>query len=113
MGFLSDAGFLVTQKTIQRDLHELSATHPLVLDERSKPTGWFYMVEHNNRAEPMNPFEALAYIIASRAFSSKLPSGIAQYLLPQELAASACWIYIRLAWRHLTRKWQEFGAVSA
>jgi predicted DNA-binding transcriptional regulator YafY len=87
MGFLSDAGYAVTQRTIQRDLQELSATHPIVLDERSKPYGWSYMAGYNARNESMNPFEALAFIIASREFASNLPSGIAQYLLPQEQAA--------------------------
>jgi predicted DNA-binding transcriptional regulator YafY len=87
MGYLSDAGFVVTQRTIQRDLHEISTTHPIVLDERSKPFGWSYMAGYSSQSASMNPFEALAFIIAAREFSSHLPSGIAQYLAPQELAA--------------------------
>jgi len=87
MAYLSDAGFEVTQRTIQRDLNELSATHPIVLDERSKPYGWSFMANHNRRDETMNPFEALAFIIASREYAIKLPSGIAQYLSPLELTA--------------------------
>ncbi|CAA0120438.1 helix-turn-helix transcriptional regulator [Zhongshania aliphaticivorans] len=87
MGYLSDAGHDVTQRTIQRDLHEVSATHAIVLDERSKPYGWSYIAGYNGRNEAMNPFEALAFIIASREYSSRLPSGIAQYLAPQERAA--------------------------
>ncbi|CAA0079875.1 Uncharacterised protein [Zhongshania aliphaticivorans] len=87
MGYLSDAGLAVTQRTIQRDLHEISTTYPIVLDERSKPFGWSYMAGYSYQGVTMNPFEALAFIIAAREFSSRLPSGVAQYLTPQVIVA--------------------------
>lgn len=86
-GYLSDAGFPVTQRTVQRDLQELSVNHPIVLDERSKPYGWSYMAGYNSRGTSMGPFEALAFVIASREYSGRLPSGIAQYLAPLEAEA--------------------------
>lgn len=37
---LRDADFVVTERTVQRDLVELSSVFPLAVDDRAKPFGW-------------------------------------------------------------------------
>lgn len=40
---LSDAGFAVTKRTVERDLNELSTLFPLVCNDKGTPHGWHWM----------------------------------------------------------------------
>jgi hypothetical protein len=41
---LHDEGYTVTRRTVQRDLHQLARTFPLLCDEH-RPAGWFWAPE--------------------------------------------------------------------
>ena len=82
--YLIDSGFDVTERTVQRDLQELSLTHPIVLDDRNKPFGWSYMSENTNRNKVLHPFEALSLVIASQELRGRLPSAISNHLEAKE-----------------------------
>jgi len=71
---LADEGFETTQRTIQRDLLNLSDIYPLVSDERSKPFGWSWMEDADVMDVPgMDADTALAFYLAERHLEPLLP----------------------------------------
>ena len=70
-------GFEVSDRTIQRDLHELSTWLPLVADERGKPFGWSFASDSMTLALPaLSNHEALAFVTLDRLGSNYLPSTV-------------------------------------
>jgi predicted DNA-binding transcriptional regulator YafY len=57
---LRDDGFVVSLRTIQRDLQLLSVVFPLECDERDKPFGWHWMRDAESYGLPgMSPQKAV------------------------------------------------------
>ena len=56
---LSQIGFEVSIRTIQRDLKVLSSILPLISDERDKPYGWSWHKNAPGLNPAMDPIEAL------------------------------------------------------
>ncbi|MCO4764038.1 MAG: WYL domain-containing protein [Myxococcales bacterium] len=80
---LDERGFVVSQRSIQRDLTKLSAQFPLVCDDRSKPYGWSWM----QGAEPidlpgMDVHAALAFSLASQRLQGLLPKATIDHMRP-------------------------------
>lgn len=48
---LADAGWGVTVRTVERDLHRLRSVFPIALDSRHKPFGWSWLRDPNVETE--------------------------------------------------------------
>lgn len=94
-------GFDVTERTVQRDLVELSAVFPLLADERDKPFGWSWKKEAKNFDLPgLTIHESLTLVLAEQHLAGLLPSSIlsqlkhyfdaARYRLNQEPPPQHC-----------------------
>lgn len=71
---LTDAEFIVTERTIQRDLQELTQVFPLTVDERSKPFGWSWQQDSPSFDLPgLTVAEALALTLVEQQLSNSLP----------------------------------------
>ena len=67
--------YVVTKRTVERDLQALSAVFPLMLDERSRPYGWSW--QHDAPAfdlPGLSNSEALTLLLAREHLSSLLPA---------------------------------------
>ena len=78
---LRDEGFLVTERTIQRDLQQLSTPFQLYCDERAKPYGWCWSKEARRFDLPgMMLNEALAWGLLEQHLKLMLPSPAIEHL---------------------------------
>ncbi len=71
---LSQTGFEVSIRTIQRDLKVLSGILPLVSDERDKPYGWSWHKDASGLNPAMDPIEALTFSLAEEYLEPIMPS---------------------------------------
>jgi predicted DNA-binding transcriptional regulator YafY len=70
---LRDEGYTVTRRTIQRDLHQLARTFPLLCDEH-RPAGWSWAPEAALIELPgMDPNTALTFTLVERFLAPLLP----------------------------------------
>jgi predicted DNA-binding transcriptional regulator YafY len=70
---LRDEGYAVTRRTIQRDLHQLARTFPLLCDEH-RPSGWSWAPEAALIDLPgMDPNTALTFTLVERFLAPLLP----------------------------------------
>jgi predicted DNA-binding transcriptional regulator YafY len=68
-------GFIITKRTIERDLLDLSSTFPLALDDREKPYGWSWQKDAPSFDLPgLSNNEALALIMVEQHLSNLLPA---------------------------------------
>lgn len=85
---LARDGFIVTKRTIERDLQSLSSAFPLLADERSKPFGWSWSADAPAIDLPgLNTSEALTLKLAEQYLSKLMPASILQQLNPYFKAA--------------------------
>ncbi len=71
---LSESGFEVSIRTIQRDLKNLSSILPLISDERDKPYGWSWHKDATGLNPAMDPIEALTFSLAEEYLEPIMPS---------------------------------------
>lgn len=71
---LSQIGFEVSIRTIQRDLKVLSSILPLISDERDKPYGWSWHKNAPGLNPAMDPIEALTFSLAEEYLEPIMPS---------------------------------------
>jgi predicted DNA-binding transcriptional regulator YafY len=88
---LCDADFPVTERTIQRDLNELAAVFPLVVDDRDKPFGWSWQRDAPSFDLPgLSLPEALTLTLVEQHMRHHLPPTTVDALQPHfESAARA------------------------
>ncbi|MDR0379285.1 MAG: WYL domain-containing protein, partial [Candidatus Accumulibacter sp.] len=80
---LRDEDFDVSRRTIERDLHTLSARFPLVLDDRTKPFGWSWARNANFEFMPgLTPSQAVALLLARTHLRDLLPQSMHKELAP-------------------------------
>ena len=85
---LSENGFAVNRRTVQRDLQYLSATFPLTVDDRHKPYGWSWMKDAAPFDVPgLDLHAALAFRMASDHLDRLLPAATRERLEPHFEAA--------------------------
>ncbi len=71
---LSDRGYEVDERTIQRDLISLERVLPLICDARDKPFGWSWAeTALSLQAPAMDPLEALTFSFAEKYLESIMP----------------------------------------
>ena len=80
---LMNEGFVISKRTIERDLQSLSAIFPLYADERSRPYGWSWGKNADTFTLPaMSPVQALTLSLARDHLTSLLPASLMQTLSP-------------------------------
>lgn len=88
-GRLSGEGFTTSKRTIERDLHELSRTFPLMLDARTKPFGWSWQKDAPAFDLPgLGEHEALMLMTVEKHLKSLLPHSTLDVLTPYFNAAA-------------------------
>lgn len=86
---LRDAGFPVTSRTLQRDLVELSAVFPLVVDDRTKPFGWSWQRDAPSFDLPgLSIPEALTLKLVEHHLHNQLPPSARDALAPHFRSAA-------------------------
>ena len=76
-------GFATTERTVQRDLQELSRLFPLVVDESNKPFGWSWDKEAKAFDLPgLSVAEALTWVMAEQQLGQLLPGSMLDVLAP-------------------------------
>lgn len=71
---LSDRGFQIDERSIQRDLIALERTLPLICDSRDKPYGWSWANRSEGiQAPAMDPVEALTLSLAEQYLEPLMP----------------------------------------
>ena len=71
---LSDRGFEIDERSIQRDLIALERTLPLVCDSRDKPYGWSWAKSSDGiQAPAMDPVEAFTLSLAEQYLEPLMP----------------------------------------
>ena len=74
-------GFEVTERTIQRDLNELSAVFPLTVDNRERLFGWSWQKDAPNLDLPGLSIPAsVALVMAEQQLANLLPTCIVEQL---------------------------------
>jgi predicted DNA-binding transcriptional regulator YafY len=87
-GRLASAGFEITQRSVQRDLNELSNFLPLQCDEREKPYGWSWQKDAPSFDLPgLTVPEAITLAMAEYFLQNLLPQPMLRQLQPQFQAA--------------------------
>lgn len=85
---LSGAGFEITDRSLQRDLNDLSNIFPLVCDDREKPFGWSWQKDAASFDLPgLSVPEALTLAMAERHLRDLLPLPMLDQLQPHFKAA--------------------------
>lgn len=88
-GKLASADFEVTERTIQRDLQELSEVFPLTADEREKPYGWSWQRDAPSFDLPgLGVSEALTLVLVEQHLHNFLPPSALDQLQPYFKAAA-------------------------
>lgn len=85
---LAGAGFDITERSLQRDLNDLSDVFPLVCDDREKPFGWSWQKDAGSFDLPgLSVPEALTLAMAERHLRDLLPLPMLDQLQPHFKAA--------------------------
>jgi predicted DNA-binding transcriptional regulator YafY len=79
---LRDEGYTVTRRTIQRDLHQLARTFPLLCDEH-RPAGWSWAPDAALLDLPgMDPHTALTFTLVEGFLAPLLPRSTFGHIRP-------------------------------
>ncbi len=70
---LKEEGFQFTERTLQRDLQNLSVRYPLICDTSSKPFRWQYVAGFASDLPAMDTAEALVLVMAEQSLAEILP----------------------------------------
>ena len=80
---LTERGFSVSRRSVERDLQKLSAFFPIICDDRHKPYGWSFSTDATVMDLPgMDVHTALAFQMASEHLERLLPSPTYGHLQP-------------------------------
>ncbi len=80
---LASESFVVTQRTVQRDLEKFATIFPLECDDRSKPFGWSWSRDSATLDIPgMDSHTALAFYLAEQHLEPILPHETVSHLSP-------------------------------
>jgi predicted DNA-binding transcriptional regulator YafY len=72
---LEDEQYVVSKRTVERDLQALSAVFPLALDERDRPFGWSWQADASNFNIPgLSNNEALTFVMVEQHLKTLLPA---------------------------------------
>src|SRR5690625_1066204 len=80
---LSERGFDISLRTIQRDLVQLSAIFPITADKRSNRNVWYFLAGTSPNFRDMDPPSALALSLAEEHLHNLLPQTVLDLMGPQ------------------------------
>jgi predicted DNA-binding transcriptional regulator YafY len=87
---LTAAGYTVEQRTLRRDLNELSRVFPLQCDTKTTPSSWFWAEEGAVLDIPrMDGVRALSTLLIERVLAKFAPPGLCGVLAPEFAHAEA------------------------
>jgi len=76
-------GFVVSKRTVERDLLSLSEVFPLISNEKSRPYGWSWSKDADAFSLPgMSPLQALTLELAHDHLAALLPASLLETLTP-------------------------------
>lgn len=85
---LAGEGYEITERSLQRDLNELSGAFAIVCDDREKPYGWSWQKDAPSFDLPgLTSSQALTLAMAEQYLQNLLPAPILEQLRPYFLAA--------------------------
>lgn len=85
---LAGEGYEITERSLQRDLNELSGAFAIVCDDREKPYGWSWQKDAPSFDLPgLTPAQALTLAMAEQHLQNLLPAPMLDQLRPYFLAA--------------------------
>ena len=85
--WLKDEGFLVTKRTVERDLIELSTSFGIICNDNSIPYGWHWMPGKQCDFTSIEVADAVSLILVESILSKLLPATMLDALKPKfELA---------------------------
>jgi predicted DNA-binding transcriptional regulator YafY len=85
---LADDGFEITERSLQRDLNELSSVFAIVCDDREKPYGWSWQKDAPSFDLPgLTSAQALTLAMAEQHLQNLLPAPMLDQLRPYFRAA--------------------------
>ncbi len=74
---LTAAGYVIDRRSVERDLHRLSASFPITCDEGSRPVGWYWPTGAAEVSAPgLTTSEALQVELLARYLRPLLPRAI-------------------------------------
>jgi predicted DNA-binding transcriptional regulator YafY len=79
---LTELGFPVTSRTVQRDLNDIALVMPLECNDKSKPYGWKWAREAKAHLPMMSLQEALSLHLVNKHLTQVLPPNLLDDLLP-------------------------------
>jgi predicted DNA-binding transcriptional regulator YafY len=83
MTVLRDNGFAPSRRTVERDLHEMSARFPLYVDDARRPNGWSWMKDATLEFMPrLSVSQCLALALAQQHVRTLLPKSLLDDLAP-------------------------------
>ena len=86
--YLISVDIIVDERTIQRDLINLSRVFPLTSDEKEKPYGWSWQKDVKSFDLPgLTVNEAMTWVLAEQHLSRMLPTSAVEHLNPYFKAA--------------------------
>ena len=87
---LVTAGYQVTKRTVERDLEKLTASFPLLADERSKPFGWSWRADAPALTVPgLTLSQAVTFQLVEQHLRPLLPPAVLADLQPAFALAAA------------------------
>lgn len=86
---LADYGFVITKRTVERDLQELSGLFPLVCNDKGTPYGWHWMEGEGVDLPGPTVAEALSLRLVEDLLRPLLPVVILDSLAPRFRQAAA------------------------
>lgn len=85
---LANEGFIVSKRTVERDIQAMSSLFPLASDDRNKPYGWSWVKDAPVIDLPaLNASEALTLKLAEEYLVKLMPASMVQQLQPYFKAA--------------------------
>lgn len=80
---LEEQGFVVSMRTLQRDLEKLSITFPLLSDTSKKPYCWSFEQSFQSDLPALDASSALTWVMAEEHLTQLLPNIALEKLKPQ------------------------------
>lgn len=86
---LAEHGFVVTKRTIERDLQELSSLFPLVCNDKGTPYGWHWMEGEGLDLPGLTVADAVSLRLVEDMLRPLLPGAMLDALVPRFRLAAA------------------------
>ena len=77
---IADKGYIVTKRTVERDLRDLSAMFPLLADEESVPFRWYWLKDISSEFGGIEVSDAVSLTLAEDVLKSILPVSMLETL---------------------------------